>query len=132
MHVSSFQAPRSHICQLLLTHCRPAYVTPRSKPQATPRNVADPYVATGATFNITCRRIPPANAPLENFKVFTEYTFKDCMDKCAGYLHCKGVVYGANLTDMVADGKPGGNCLLKNGTWDASRPPGKFWMASGA
>ncbi|RMZ71890.1 cytochrome P450 [Pyrenophora seminiperda CCB06] len=111
--------------------CTPAYVTPRSKPQATPRNVADPYVATGATFNITCRRVPPVNAPLENFKVLTEYTFKDCMDKCAGYIHCKGVVYGANLTDMVADDKPGGNCLLKNATWDASRPPGKFWMASG-
>ncbi|CAE7028101.1 hypothetical protein PTTW11_04365 [Pyrenophora teres f. teres] len=111
--------------------CIPAYVTPQSRPQATPRNVADPYVATGATFNITCRRVPPVDAPLGNFKVFTEYTFKNCMDKCAGYIHCKGVVYGANLTDMVADGKPGGNCLLKNATWDANRPPGKFWMASG-
>ncbi|KAA8611921.1 hypothetical protein PtrSN002B_006613 [Pyrenophora tritici-repentis] len=110
--------------------CIPAYVQPQSRPQATPRNVADPYVATGATFNITCRRVPPVDAPLENFKVFTIYTFKECMDKCAGYIHCKGVVYGANLTDMVLDGKPGGNCLLKNATWDASRPPGKFWMAS--
>ncbi|KAF7569524.1 hypothetical protein A1F97_10207 [Pyrenophora tritici-repentis] len=98
--------------------CIPAYVQPQSRPQATPRNVADPYVATGATFNITCRRVPPVDAPLENFKVFTIYTFKEW------------VVYGANLTDMVLDGKPGGNCLLKNATWDASRPPGKFWMAS--
>jgi hypothetical protein len=51
------------------------------------------------------------------------------MEKCAENLGCGGVVYGANLTDMVADGDPGGNCLLKNGSWVASQI-GKMWHAS--
>jgi hypothetical protein len=52
------------------------------------------------------------------------------MDRCAGDTGCGGVVYGANLTFLVASGNPGNNCLLKNDTWDASEDTGRPWVAS--
>lgn len=51
------------------------------------------------------------------------------MERGADDLDCGGVVYGANLTAMVADGDPGANCLLKNSTFVPGRV-GKFWQAS--
>ncbi|KAF2473933.1 uncharacterized protein BDR25DRAFT_301992 [Lindgomyces ingoldianus] len=115
--------------------CSPASATAPGAPAATPRELKQPYLARGATFNITCRRGEPAGTknngrPVVNLGIFTEYTFKSCMDRCANLTECGGVAYGANLTDMVQDGDPGGNCLLKNGTWDASANR-DTWFASG-
>jgi hypothetical protein len=58
-----------------------------------------------------------------------EYNITACMDRCAQEQECKGIVYGANLTAMVADGDPGANCLLKNATWEPSSKKA-FWFAS--
>lgn len=66
---------------------------------------------------------------LQNIAQFIEYNFTACMERCANDLDCGGVVYGANLTAMVADGVPGANCLLKNSTFVPSRV-GKFWQVS--
>ncbi|KAF2739041.1 hypothetical protein EJ04DRAFT_509195 [Polyplosphaeria fusca] len=101
----------------------------------TPRDIPNPYLTTGATFNITCRRgVPPsgtrAGRPITNLGRFVEYNFTSCMDRCAQDSACRGVVYGANLTAMLADGDPAGNCLLKNGTWDA-KVERDYWFASG-
>ncbi|KAF2658795.1 hypothetical protein K491DRAFT_713271 [Lophiostoma macrostomum CBS 122681] len=116
--------------------------TSPNSPAATPRDIANPYLATGATFNITCRRGPPGDGdgdgnsdgngsghPIGNLHRYTEYNITACMARCAAEQACKGVVYGANLTAMVADGTPGANCLLKNATWDAVGERA-FWVAS--
>ncbi|XPS76164.1 hypothetical protein M3J09_008221 [Ascochyta lentis] len=113
--------------------CEPASISPPSAPQATPHNIANPYVATGATFKITCRRVPATNGadkvPLHDVRRFIKYNFTSCMDECAGTLECAGVVYAADLTKRVADGSPGANCLLKNGSWVPSEK-GANWEAS--
>lgn len=50
------------------------------------------------------------------------YTFEDCMNECVSYnseledggTKCEAVTYNSNLTSIVAIGKQGGNCFLKN------------------
>ncbi|KAF2188307.1 hypothetical protein K469DRAFT_93652 [Zopfia rhizophila CBS 207.26] len=114
--------------------CAPQTATAPGAPAATPSGIPNPYLATGATFNITCQRGVQADAkvkgkPIANMKRFVKYTFTDCIDECAKLTECAGVTYGANLTNMLEDGDPGGNCLLKNGTWDASADRAD-WFAS--
>lgn len=121
--------------------CTPASVSPASAPQATPRAISNPYLAhggagtkNGATFDITCRRGVPVTGDQDGNRVtnigrFVTYNFTACMDHCAETAGCHGVVYGANLTEMVADGDPGANCLLKNGTWEPVERR-ETWMAS--
>ncbi|KAF2121463.1 hypothetical protein BDV96DRAFT_640855 [Lophiotrema nucula] len=98
-------------------------------------DLSNPYLATGATFTITCHRGVPGSGdkqgrPIVNIAQFIHYDFKSCMDECAANTKCMGAVYGANLTAMVQDGDPGANCLLKNGTWEATASR-IAWMASG-
>lgn len=101
---------------------------------AQPRGISNPWQTIGATFNITCGRGLPATGdrkgrPITNLHRWTIYNITTCMDLCANDTTCGGIVYGANLTDMVADGDPGGNCLLKNNTWDAVSQK-EEWFAS--
>ncbi|KAJ4301417.1 hypothetical protein N0V90_003509 [Kalmusia sp. IMI 367209] len=94
--------------------CRPATVLPSS--QATPRNIANPYyspIGVHAYFDITCRRGVPTGGDanhnaIVNLRTFITYNLTACMDHCSETDGCKGVVYGANLTAMIADGDPGG------------------------
>lgn len=51
------------------------------------------------------------------------------MDACALDTACGGVTYGANLTKMLGVDGDKGNCMLQNGTWDASASAAK-WFAS--
>ena len=52
-----------------------------------------------------------------------------CMDMCAQEQECEGIVYGANLTEMVGNSPRGANCILKDATWEPTNPM-KFWFAS--
>ncbi|KAF2265747.1 hypothetical protein CC78DRAFT_532122 [Lojkania enalia] len=113
----------------------PATSTNPSAPRFVPRDIPNPYLTIGATFSITCRRGVRGSKDrrgrfIDNIGIYTMYNFSSCMDKCAEKLDCGGVTYSANLTDMLADGDPGGNCLLKNGTFDAVAPRAP-WFASG-
>ncbi|SPO04641.1 uncharacterized protein DNG_07326 [Cephalotrichum gorgonifer] len=52
----------------------------------------------------------------------TRYTFEDCMESCADYNSaislgapkCMAVTYNSNLTRIIAEGRQGGNCFLKD------------------
>lgn len=52
----------------------------------------------------------------------TKYTFEDCMDACVKYnkglsdgeTKCAAVTYNSNLTSIIAIGRQGGNCFLKD------------------
>lgn len=112
--------------------CTDAEVSSPSAPQAIPRNITNPYESpTGqhASFDITCRRGIPASLTIDNLRIFTMYNLTTCMDRCSEVKGCMGVLYGANLTRMVSDGLPGGNCLLKNAAWEPTRRR-ESWFAS--
>ena len=59
---------------------------------------------------------------VKDLLALTLYTFEDCMDACLEYnedlddqdTSCSAVSYNSNLTSIVAVGKQGGNCFLKN------------------
>lgn len=61
---------------------------------------------------------------VEDLRRLTLYTFEDCMDACVSYnedleeeedaTECLAVTYNSNLTSILAVGKQGGNCFLKN------------------
>lgn len=59
---------------------------------------------------------------VEDLRRLTKYTFEDCMDACISYnddledggTACMAVAYNSNLTSVIAVGKQGGNCFLKN------------------
>lgn len=112
--------------------CAPATVSPASAPQATPRDIDNPYIAPGAKFEITCRRGPVfknINPPLKDVAKFITYNFTDCMDKCASTDGCRSAVYNANLTQTIASGNPGTNCQLWNATFDPTDMR-ETWVAS--
>ncbi|KAK2073254.1 hypothetical protein P8C59_007546 [Phyllachora maydis] len=52
----------------------------------------------------------------------TVYTFEECMAYCASYnaqisgggTKCQAITYNSNLTDIIAVGKQGGDCFLKD------------------
>jgi hypothetical protein len=50
----------------------------------------------------------------------TVYTFEDCIQRCLDYngskpkTQCMAVTYNSNLTSIIAVGRQGGNCFLKN------------------
>lgn len=59
---------------------------------------------------------------VDDLRRLTKYTFEDCMDACISYnddvgddgTSCMAVAYNSNLTSIIAVGKQGGNCFLKN------------------
>lgn len=60
---------------------------------------------------------------VEDLDRLTLYTFEDCMEACIEFnedldgdsgTECAAVSYNSNLTSIIAVGKQGGNCFLKN------------------
>lgn len=57
-----------------------------------------------------------------DLRAATVYTFEDCMQKCLDYnesfvsgaTRCTAITYNSNLTSIIAVGRQGGNCFLKN------------------
>jgi len=105
--------------------CHTATVSPSTAPQATPRNIPNPYDSPSgdhAQYEITCRRGAPDvdhnQISIDTIRRFITYNFTECIAHCSDFKNCGGVVYNANLTGSLADGEPGGNCLLKNARFE--------------
>jgi len=60
-----------------------------------------------ATFTIHCN----INYPATDLKQLQTYTIDECMDACATYAGCVGMVFNANLTSAIAI--TGNDCFLK-------------------
>lgn len=61
-----------------------------------------------ATFTIYCN----VNYPATDLKQVSTYTIDECMDACATYSGCAGMVFNANLTQAIA--VTGHDCFLKS------------------
>lgn len=60
------------------------------------------------------------NGTIADISRTTVYTFEACMEACVAYnsedpvVQCAAVTYNSNLTSIVAVGRQGGNCFLKD------------------
>jgi hypothetical protein len=100
-----------------------------------PYDPSTPFLdnTTKTSFAVVCYtdigagQIATNNYHVHDFSRFVSYTLADCLEKCAVTPMCAAAVYGANLTQMVA--QQGGNCILKNAT--VAQRIGSFaWMVS--
>ncbi|KAK4250203.1 hypothetical protein C7999DRAFT_38716 [Corynascus novoguineensis] len=92
---------------------------------STPRTFT---ASDGTAFTQFCFTDWPNNGEAEDgsevsdLRRLTLYTFEDCMEACVSFNNnieadetpCKAVTYNSNLTSIIAVGKQGGNCFLKD------------------
>jgi hypothetical protein len=87
------------------------------------------YAPSGTGFTQYCFTDWPNDSPaadgrgnITDLSRAIVYTFEDCMQECLDYnerlaegrTRCTAVTYNANLTSIVAVGRQGGNCFLKD------------------
>lgn len=85
------------------------------------------YTSDGTPFTEYCftdwpqgRTAADGTGKVTDLKYTTVYTFEDCIQQCLDYnesktkTQCMAVTYNSNLTSIIAVGRQGGNCFLKD------------------